>query len=437
LRGFKRDLGVRHPVYFGPAGAPWGVEGLTALVLKKLKLDAESNLAQDVTQAVLTVPAHFNDLQRRALLAAAQLADVPVVGLLEEPIAAALHYGVSTPDDAPYLVYDWGGGTFDVSIVAKSAGTLHVLAKAGLTDLGGKDVDDAIAAQLVAAYEPLFGPFRPTARHLLELSRIAEDLKIDLSQPCRPASRRVVWVGGRALELDWTRTALDAMTAPLVARTRAVVMACIGDAGLAPSDIALVLLVGGTAMLPLVRQAIGGEFMRPGQRVEYHEPSKAVAYGAALYAATIADECRDLTTSGVVIGVTGHHVGIRVVDSDRLGTSVDIVLKKNLPLPARAKRTYFASRPGQTQILLELVQFTTAADVCVLGRLVVGPFAPAARDYPVDVTLTADEDGRIEAQAYDAHTGVEMRQKFSRDDDPPEQIGRQRSLVRMALINSI
>jgi molecular chaperone DnaK (HSP70) len=438
LRWFKRDLSSRQALYYGADGASWFAEGLTALVLKKLKLDAESNLAQDLTEAVLTVPAHFTDLQRRSLLAAAQLADIPVVGLLEEPVAAALHYGVGCPDDVPYLVYDWGGGTFDVSIVVKSQDTLRVLAKSGVSDLGGKNVDDAISAELVTAYESLFGSFRPTARHLLELARIGEDLKIDLSSPCRPAARRVVWVGGRALELAWDRRTLDSMTAPLVARTREVMLACIAEAGLSTADMAMVLLVGGTSMLPLVRQAIAQDFTRDGQRIEFHEPSRAVAYGAAVYAASIGDDGRDVTTSSAVIGVTGHNVGIRVMDADRRGTSVDVVLKRNLPLPARARRTYFASRPGQTQILLEVVQFTTPEDVCVLGTLIIGPFPPADRDYPVDVTLLADEDAKIHVQAYDTNSGVELRQSFSRDDGAsPAQIGAQRALVRSAVINSI
>lgn len=437
LRWFKRALSTAVPLYYGGDGAQWFAEGLTALVLKKLKLDAESNLAQDLTHAVLTVPAHFNDLQRRALLTAAQLADIPVAGLIEEPIAAALHYGLACPDAVPYLVYDWGGGTFDVSIVVKSGGTLRVLAKSGAIDLGGKDVDDAIAAELVVAYESLFGSFRPTARHLLELARIAEDLKIDLSSPCRPPSRRIVWIGGRAMELVWDRRTLDDITEALVARTRDVMLTCIAEAGLSPGDIGMVLLVGGTSMLPLVRTAVAREFGHPGQRIEFHEPSRAVAYGAAIHAASLGGDRHDVDATAAVIGVTGHNVGIRVVDADRRGTSIDVVLKRNLPLPARARRTYFASRPGQTQIVFEVVQFASAEDICVLGKLVVGPFPPVDRDYPVDVTLVADEDAKIHVQAYDANTGVELRQSFSRDDEALPQIGAQRSLVRCAVINSI
>jgi molecular chaperone DnaK len=187
LRFFKRRLGDPEPMYYASNGAGWRAEGIAALVLKKLRYDGETFGRTPVAGAVLTVPAHFTDPQRRAVLGAALLADLPVLGLLEEPVAAALHYGATAePRDRVILVFDWGGGTFDVTVVGATPSSLSVLAKRGANDLGGKEVDDAVAALILEAIPP--GTFAGSlgARALLDLSRAAEEIKIDLAGPGRP-----------------------------------------------------------------------------------------------------------------------------------------------------------------------------------------------------------------------------------------------------------
>ena len=264
LRFFKRHFGDEQPIFFDDQQMPWTAEAIGALVLKKLRFDAESFASSAVESAVITVPAHFSDPQRKAVLAAAMMADLPVLGLVEEPVAAALHYGVQhASHDQVILVYDWGGGTFDATAISLDSRGVYVLAKTGATDIGGKELDEAVAAMVLAQFEGAFGSGPSlNARTLLDLRRVAEEIKVELSSPNCHRLRRTVLLGGLAITVDVSRAAFNAAAASWIDRTEAIAVQCVADAGLKPSDMNAVLLVGGSSMVPAVAERLRRLFAR-------------------------------------------------------------------------------------------------------------------------------------------------------------------------------
>jgi molecular chaperone DnaK len=441
IRFFKRNFGEPAPVFFDDGGNPWYPETIAALVLKKLRFDAESFSSSTLESAVITVPAHFNDPQRKAVLAAAMIADIPVLGLVEEPVAAALHYGVSRAGhDQVLLVYDWGGGTFDATVLSMDARGVYVLAKTGLTDIGGKEIDERIGALILGQFERALGaPPTLTARSLLELRRISEDIKLELCLPMRTRVRRTVLFGGQAVDVDISKAEFLTAVGDLLAATEESMMQCLSESGLQPADVNAVLLVGGSSMIPAVEERMRSIFNAPHQRVLYHDPSKAVAYGAAMHASQLSGEAEQYQLPPELRGVTGHSVGVRTINTQNGRVAIDRLIRQNMPLPVRVTKTYYTTRPNQERIVLELVQYREReADVVSLGQLVVGPLPSPRQNYPIEVTVENREDGTLAVQAYDAQTGVELAQVFGRDGDTGfGHLATQRALVRSIMINNM
>ncbi len=441
IRFFKRQFGETQPVYFDDQGAPWYAETVAALVLKKLRYDAESHSSTMVESAVITVPAHFNDPQRRAVLVAAALADIPVLGLVEEPVAAALHYGVmNRSHDQILLVYDFGGGTFDATTLSLDANGVYVLSKTGVTELGGKEFDEKIGERVLAQFERALGaPLAMNARTLLQLRRVSEELKIELGMPGRNRVRRAVLLGGDAVEVEISRADFDAGIKDLLDRAEAETLRCLQEAGLKVEDINALLLVGGTSMLPAIQERMKRIFNHPGQRVLFHEPSKAVAYGAAIHAAQLAGEAELYQLPPEFKGVTGYCVGVRTLNTETGRAQVDTLIKKNLPAPVKVRKTYYTTRAHQERMVLELAQYRDLSEPMVsLGQLVVGPLPSPRQNYPIEVTVECREDGTVAVQAYDAQTGVELQQVFGqRDDGGLAHLATQRALVRSTFINNL
>lgn len=441
IRFFKRNFGETTAVFYDEQGTPWYPETIGALVLKKLRFDAESFSSSTLESAVITVPAHFNDPQRKAVLAAAMMADVPVLGLVEEPVAAALHYGVTQAGhDQVLLVYDWGGGTFDATALSMDGRGVYVLAKTGLTDVGGKEVDEKIGAIVLSQFErALGGAPNLTARSLLELRRVSEDIKIELCMPNRHRVRRTVLLGGQAVDVDIARQDFVEAIAGVIDLTEQSVMQCLSEAGLQADDVNSLLLVGGSSMIPAVEARLRAVFNGPGQRVLYHEPSKAVAYGAAMHASQLSGEADQYQLPPELRGVTGHSVGVRTMNPQTGRVTIDRLVRQNMPLPVRVTKTYYTTRPNQERIVLELVQYREReTEVVSLGQLVVGPLPSPRQNYPIEVTVENREDGTVSVQAYDAQTGVELAQVFGRDTDGGfGHLAAQRALVRSTMINNI
>ena len=441
VRFFKRLMGEATPVFYDDNGAAWYPEGVAALVLRKLAYDAEASVSTRVDEVVITVPAHFSDPQRRAVLASATLADLSVLGLVEEPVAAALHYGVTAGiQDQVMLVYDFGGGTFDATVMSMDARGVYVLAKTGLTELGGKEFDEKVGEMVLTQFERALGAPLPTgARTLLELRRVAEEIKIELCVPGKTRVRKLVMLGGQAVEVEITRAEFERSIQDALDLTEAEMMRCLQDAGLRPEDVNSLLLVGGSSLVPAVEERLRARFGRPGQNVFYHEPSKAVAYGAALHAHQLSGEAEMYNLPPELRGVSGYNVGVRTLDPTTGRVAVDTLIKKNMPLPSKVRKTYFTSRAGQERIVLDFVQYRETRDELIpLGQLVIGPLAAARANYPIEVTTEYREDGTVAVQAYDAQTGVELQQEFGRDSaDGTAHLASQRALVRATVINNV
>ncbi len=441
LRFFKRLMGQMTPVCYDDNGATWYPEGVAALVLKKLAFDAETISHAPLDDVVITVPAHFTDPQRRSVLAAATLADLKVIGLVEEPVAAALHYGVVTGlQDQIMLVYDFGGGTFDATVMSMDARGVYVLAKTGLTELGGKELDEKVGEMILAQFQQAMGqPLAMGARTLLELRRVSEEIKIELCNPGKTRLRKMAMLGGHAVEVEIARKDFETAIKEYLDRAEAEMMVCIREAGLRFEDISSCLLVGGSSLVPAVEDRLKALFCRPGQQVLHHEPSKAVAYGAAIHVSQLTGEAEAFHLPPELRGVSGYSVGVRTLDPGTGRVAVDTLIKKNMPIPAKTQKTYYTSRPNQERIVLDFVQFREQSEGLVsLGRLTVGPLSAPRANYPIEVTTEYREDGTVAVQAYDAQTGVELEQVFGRDDGSGTgHLATQRSLVRSTVINNV
>jgi molecular chaperone DnaK (HSP70) len=370
----------------------------------------------------------------------ATLADITVLGLVEEPVAAALHYGVVNGiRDQIVLVYDFGGGTFDATAMSMDARGVYVLAKTGLTNLGGKELDEKIGAIVMQQYEKALGQQMPMgARTLLELRRVSEELKIELCLPGKTRVRRMVILGGQAVEVEISKAEFDASIRQYLDQTDAETLTCLREAGLRPDDVNSLLLVGGSSQVPLVEERLRAIFSRPGQNVFHHEPSKAVAYGAALHASQLSGEAQLWQIPPELRGVSGYNVGIRTKDLASGAVAVDTLIKKNMPIPTKANKTYYTSRHNQERMVLDFVQYRDQREMVSLGQLVVGPLNAPRPNYAVEVTTEYREDGTIAVQAYDAQTGIELEQVFGKmGDDGTGYLAAQRSLVRSTTINNV
>ncbi len=440
IRFFKRNLGEAKPIFFDDRGAAWFAESVAALLLRKLMFDAESYTSSRVGSAVITVPAHFNDVQRKAVLASAGLAELKVLGLLEEPVAAALHYGIShVSQDQIMLVYDLGGGTFDATVLSLDARGVYVLSKEGMTNLGGKEFDEKIGEIILESFSRTGLTPTLNARTLLQLRRISEQIKFELCMPNKTHDRRVVLLGSQSAEVRIERAEFERRISDALSETEEVALRCVSGAGLKLQDITAVLLVGGSSLIPAVAERMRKLLGTRTERVKFHEPTRAVVYGAALHTAQLTGHAEEYSLPPELRGVTGYHTGVRIVDPRTGRIRIDPLIRKNMPLPARTQKTYYTAHENQQRIVLDIVQYLSPdEDVTAVGQLVVGPLPSPRQNYPIDVMLENCEDGTIKIRAYDPQSGMELNQTFGRaGTDVFGHLAAQRMLVKSTVINSL
>ncbi len=438
IRFFKRNLGIREAIYYDDLGSEWFPEGLAALVLDKLRFDAESEASAPVSGAVITVPAHFSAPQRKAVAAAARLADLSLLDLVEEPVAAALHYGVANEaHNQVILAYDFGGGTFDATTLSLDSRGIYVLSKAGLTNLGGKELDEKIGEMILEQFKKALGSeLELSARGLLELRRVSEEIKIELCSPGTKGVRRGVLLGSDIVEIDVRRSDFMGAISSYLDQTIEVTEQCLKESGLGRKDITTVLLVGGSSLVPEVTSRLKRSFSGEGQKILYHEPSRAVAFGAAMRAAQKSGEAEMFHLPPELRGVTGFNVGVRTVDPGTMRVSIDPLIKKNMPLPASIRKTYYTTSASQDRISLDFVQYRIdESDAVSLGHLLVGPLSLPRPNYPIEVEVDYNEDGTVDVVAIDAAAGTELQQSFGgAAGEDIEYLSQQRDLLRTVLI---
>jgi len=392
---------------FQVGGKQYAPEEISALVLRKLAADAAKFLGEKVTEAVITVPAYFNDAQRQATKDAGRIAGLEVLRIINEPTAAALAYGLDKKGNETVLVFDLGGGTFDVSILDIGDGVVEVRATSGDTHLGGDDFDRRIVDYLADDFQRDNGiDLRADPQALQRLFEAAEKAKVELSSVTQtPVSLPFITAdatGPKHLNTTLTRAKFDQLTADLVERTAGPVQRAIADAKLTVADIDEVILVGGATRIPAVqnqvRRLTGGK--DPNMTVN---PDEVVALGAAVQAAVLKGEVKDV----VLLDVTPLSLGI-----ETLGGVMTKIIERNTTIPTRSTETFSTAEENQTAVDVVILQGERerATDNRVLGRFRLENIRPAPRGEPqIEVTFDIDANGILNVSARDKDTGAEQR----------------------------
>ncbi len=402
IASIKRHMGENYKVDIDGKG--YTPQEISAMVLQKLKADAEAYLGQTITEAVITVPAYFSDAQRQATKDAGRIAGLEVKRIINEPTAAALAYGLDKEQEQKIMVYDLGGGTFDVSILEIGDGIVEVLATAGDTRLGGDDFDQRIMDYMVAEFKKTEGVDLSRDKSAMQrLREAAEKAKIELSGMTTTAINlpyiTADATGPKHLDMSLSRAKFNELTADLVERTMKPVRQSLSDAGLKPSDLDKVLLVGGSTRIPAVQEAVKGITGKEG--FKGINPDECVALGAAIQGGVLTGDVKDV----VLLDVTPLSLGI-----ETMGGVFTRLIDRNTTIPTRKSQIFSTAADGQTSVEVHVLQGERemAAYNKTLGRFQLGGIAPAPRGVPqIEVSFDIDANGIVKVSAKDLGTGKE------------------------------
>ncbi len=423
VQSIKRKMGTSEKVTIGEKS--YTPQEISAMVLQKMKLDAEEYLGEKIAKAVITVPAYFNDAQRQATKDAGTIAGLEVLRIINEPTASALAYGIDNEGESTVLVYDLGGGTFDVSILQLGDGVFEVKSTAGNNRLGGDDFDKLVVDYLVEEFKKKEGAdLRKDPVAMQRLRDAAENAKIELST-VQKTNINLPYItttesGPKFLDFDLTRAKFEQLIADLVDSTLGPVKQALADAKLSADDIDHVLLVGGSTRVPLVQETVKKILKKePDKGIN---PDECVALGAAIQAGVLTGETKDV----LLLDVTPLSLGI-----ETLGGIATKLIERNTTIPTRKSQIFSTAADGQTSVEIHVMQGerALAKDNFTLGKFQLTGIPPAPRGIPqIEVTFDIDANGIVHVSAKDLGTGNEQSITIKPQDSRPSEAEIQRMM---------